>query len=390
MTLNDEITIFIVAGEPSGDLLASRLMAALERATDKKICFVGVGGETMKKCGFDSLFDISDLAIMGLAEVIPRIPLVLKRVKQTVDEIIKLEPDVVITVDSWGFTGRVNKSLQKKGSKIPRIHYVAPQVWAWRANRATKMAGVVNHLLALLPNEPEYFEPHGLPTTHVGHPIVECRAAFGNGEELRKRCDISKNATVLCVLPGSRHNETKRLLPVFQKPVDILSKRFKNLHVIIPTVPTVAGEVIRKTAEWSVPITVVSGEKDRYDAFAASDAAMAASGTVALELAIAKVPHVIAYKLSFITAFLAKKLVKIRFAKLLNLFTDKEIIPELLLDNCTPEKLANEVENLLKDKKIREEQIQEATKALAILGHDKKLPSDNAANVVLDIIEKRS
>ena len=206
------LTVYLVAGEPSGDLLASRLMRALKKKTGGAVRFYGVGGETMAQEGLTSLFDSSELAVMGLMEVIPSIPRILKRISQTVRDIVDKKPDVVVTVDSWSFSARVNKALKARKTGIPQFHYVAPQVWAWKKKRAKTCGRYIDELFALLPYEPPYFEPHGLKTDFVGHPVVEGGASKGDGAAFRKEYGIASDAPLLCVLPGSRRSETKYLL----------------------------------------------------------------------------------------------------------------------------------------------------------------------------------
>ena len=222
------LTVYLVAGEPSGDLLASRLMRALKRKTGGKVRFFGVGGETMAQEGFESLFDSSELAVMGFFEVIPSIPRILKRISQTVDDIVSKKPDVVVTVDSWSFSARVNKALKAKKTGIPQYHYVAPQVWAWKKKRAETCGRYIDRLFALLPYEPPYFEPHGLKTDFVGHPVVEGGASKGDGKSFRAHCAIDAKTKLLCVLPGSRRSETKYLLPVFEETVMRLKQKYPD------------------------------------------------------------------------------------------------------------------------------------------------------------------
>lgn len=386
MTRDNELFVYLIAGEPSGDLLASRLMRALREKTNGKVRFAGIGGETMIENGFESLFDSSELAVMGLAEVIPSIPRILKRIRQTVDDIAAKKPDVVVTVDSWSFSARVNQKLKARYTGIPQIHYVAPQVWAWKKGRAKTCGRYIDRLMALLPHEAKYFEPYGLKTDFVGHPVVEGGASKGNGEAFRKKIDVADNVKLLCVLPGSRRSETKYLLPVFKETVAVLAKKYPDMHIVIPTVVTVERTVRAAVADWVLPVHVVTGEANRYDAFAACDAALAASGTVALELAMAKVPYTIAYKMNPLSSFLARKLVSGRFANLVNILPDREIVKEYLLEDCTAGNLAAEIEKLLDDQAYRETEVTQAFDVLKTLGADDPVPpSRKAAEVILDV-----
>lgn len=378
------LTVYLVAGEPSGDLLASRLMRALKKKTGGAVRFYGVGGETMAQEGLTSLFDSSELAVMGLMEVIPSIPRILKRISQTVQDIVDKKPDVVVTVDSWSFSARVNKALKARKTGIPQFHYVAPQVWAWKKKRAKTCGRYIDELFALLPYEPPYFEPHGLKTDFVGHPVVEGGASKGDGAAFRKEYGIAADAPLLCVLPGSRRSETKYLLPVFQETVSRLKQKYPSLRVVVPTVATVAEKVKKAVASWDVPVTVVTGEKARYDAFAAANAALAASGTVALELAMARVPYCIAYKMNPISSFLAPLVVKGKYVNLVNILADKLIVKEFLLKNCRADWLANEVDLLLSDETHRQTQISQASQVLNLLGAGQaETPSDKVADILL-------
>lgn len=378
------LTVYLVAGEPSGDLLASRLMRALKKKTGGAVRFYGVGGETMAQEGLTSLFDSSELAVMGLMEVIPSIPRILKRISQTVQDIVDKKPDVVVTVDSWSFSARVNKALKARKTGIPQFHYVAPQVWAWKKKRAKTCGRYIDELFALLPYEPPYFEPHGLKTDFVGHPVVEGGASKGDGAAFRKEYGIAAGAPLLCVLPGSRRSETKYLLPVFQETVSRLKQKYPALRVVVPTVVTVAEKVKKAVASWDVPVTVVTGEKARYDAFAAANAALAASGTVALELAMARVPYCIAYKMNPISSFLAPLVVKGKYVNLVNILADKLIVKEFLLKNCRADWLANEVDLLLSDETYRQTQISQASQVLNLLGAGQaETPSDKVADILL-------
>lgn len=378
------LTVYLVAGEPSGDLLASRLMRALKKKTGGAVRFYGVGGETMAQEGLTSLFDSSELAVMGLMEVIPSIPRILKRISQTVQDIVDKKPDVVVTVDSWSFSARVNKALKARKTGIPQFHYVAPQVWAWKKKRAKTCGRYIDELFALLPYEPPYFEPHGLKTDFVGHPVVEGGASKGDGAAFRKEYGIAAGAPLLCVLPGSRRSETKYLLPVFQETVSRLKQKYPALRVVVPTVVTVAEKVKKAVASWNVPVTVVTGEKARYNAFAAANAALAASGTVALELAMARVPYCIAYKMNPISSFLAPLVVKGKYVNLVNILADKLIVKEFLLKNCRADWLANEVDLLLSDETYRQTQISQASQVLNLLGAGQaETPSDKVADILL-------
>jgi len=387
--MSDAPLIYLIAGEPSGDLLAARLMAALRDLTNGQVRFAGIGGEAMRDEGLDSLFPQADLAVMGLAEVLPRIPRILRRLKETMSDIAAKQPAIIVTVDSWGFTGRVAKKLKAAGSTIPRLHYVAPMVWAWKEKRVHQLAERVDRLLCLLPNETDAFEKAGLPSVHVGHSVLESGVEQGDGAGFRARHGIAPQAPLLCVLPGSRRSETSRLLPVFRQTVALLAAGRPGLRVVVPTVETVAAEVETEVSHWPVPVTVVKGRAARYDAFAASQVALAASGTVALELALARVPMVIAYRLSPLTAFLARRLIKLRFVCLINLLLDRAVVPELLLDDCRPDKLSAALAPLFDSQDARTEQLVGAAEALQSLGFGGGSQSHRAAAEVLSMIHQK-
>ena len=378
--------IYIIAGEPSGDLLGGRLMAALKRRGDVR--FAGIGGEVMAAEGLHSLFPMTELSVMGLVEVLPRIPRILKRIAQTISDIQAKAPDAVLSIDSWGFNGRIHTGLKACGSPIPRIHYVAPMVWAWKAGRTKTLARVLDLLLTLLPNEPEWFEREGLRTVHVGHPVIEGEAGRGDGSGFRVRHGIAATAPVICVLPGSRHSEVGRLLPPFAGTLALLARRYPGLIAVVPTVETVAEQVTRAVAGWSVPAVVVRGAAEKRDAFAACDVALAASGTVALELAMAALPTVITYKVSRLSAFIATRFLglNLKFVTLVNILADREVMPELLQDDCRPERLAAAVDRLLSDSSARQAQVDGTHIALEKLGLGGDHPSDRAAAIVLDFI----
>ena len=388
MTPDKEPLIYLIAGEPSGDLLASRLMRALKEKTNGKIRFAGIGGETMTANGFESLFDSSELAVMGVAEVIPSIPRIMARIRQTVDDIVAKKPDIVVTVDSWSFCARVNKGLRSLNTGIPQLHYVAPQVWAWKKRRAKTCGRYIDRLMALLPYEAKYFEPYGLKVDFVGHPVVEGGASKGEGKAFRQANNIPDQTKLLCILPGSRRSETKYLLPVYRDVVAALAKKYPEMHIVIPTVVTVEKTVREAAKDWALPVHIVTGEANRYDAFAACDAALAASGTVALELAMAKVPYTIAYKMNPISSWLARKLVSGKYANLVNILADREIVKEYLLEDCSVENLTAEAEKLLDDENYRQNIVCDAFDVLKLLGaEDPVPPSQKAADTVLSMVK---
>lgn len=378
--------IYLIAGEPSGDLLGSRLMRAMRRK-DKNIEFYGVGGDTMEAEGLKSLYDISDLAVMGLTEVIPSIPKILKHIKETIADIQKVKPDVVVTIDSWSFSSRIHKALRKLKLGIPQVHYVAPQVWAWKKKRARTMYKYIDCLLTLFPYEPKYFTPYKLDARFVGHPVIESEAIAADGSAFRKKFNIPENKKIITILPGSRKNEVSRLLPVFMEAAQELHNADKDFYFVLPTVKTVANMVKQELQKYNLPVLVVEIQQDRYGAFRASSAAIAASGTVALELAICDIPHIIAYKVAPLTAFLAKKFLHIQFVNLSNILLGREIIPELLQERCVKGNLRNYILELLRQEDLYHRQMEGFAKVRKILGQGEQTPSQNAAEIIFEIIK---
>jgi len=365
-------------------------MAALKEISGGAVCFSGVGGETMTTQGLHSLFPMEELTLMGVLEVVPHVPGLLRRMTQTVSAIRTLQPDVVVTIDAPGFCFRVARRLKRCAATkdIPILHYVAPSVWAWAPGRARKVARFLDHLLTLLPFEPPYFEAEGLPSTCVGHPVTESNAERGDGPAFRERHGIVLDAPVLCILPGSRANEITRLLPVFGDTMKCLAHRFAELHVVVPVVPALASRIEAVTGGWPLPVTLLRDEKEKFHAFAAADAALAASGTVSLELAMAGVPMVVAYRMNWLTAWLARRLVRVKYASLVNLLLNREVIKEFLQGNCRPESLARTLETLLTDASAGEEQRVAFAEALAMIGQRGERPSIKAARLVLSHVKK--
>lgn len=381
--------IFVVSGEASGDNLAGRLMGALKEQTEGRVRFAGVGGPQSTKQGLDSLFPMQELSLIGIVEVLPHLPRLVRRLNQTAAAARELKPDAIVTVDVPGFCLRLADKL--RGSGIPVVHYVAPQLWAWRGGRARKLGRRVDHIMALLPFEVPFFADYGIPCTYVGHPAIEAGAASGSGEAFRRKHALPPDVPVLCVVPGSRAGEVRRMLPVFAEAVSTLKQHFPNLHVIIPVSTAVAQDVEAQTKDWPLPVVRVTNPDERFDAFAACDAAMTKSGTVTLELALADVPMVVAYRVSAITAFLVRQMgVSVQHASLVNLLAGHEIVPELLQEGCTAEKLAERTGELLRSEEARARQRTGFCEVMDALGEDTPAPSARAAKVVLDLVRVRS
>ncbi len=376
--------VYLIAGEPSGDNLGAGLIDSI-RARCPDARFMGVGGPEMQARGLDSLFPMSDLSVMGIAEILPRLRLLLRRIRETASHVRDNHPDVVVTIDSPDFSFRVAHRL--RGQRIPLVHYVAPTVWAWRPKRAAKVANLYDHLLTLFPFEPPYFEREGLATTFVGHPVIN--NDVGDGERFRANLNIGIDIPVLCILPGSRRSEISRLLPVFLKTLGQLRRQLPLLHGVIPTVPHLERDV-RRMVEGTPNISIIVGPERKADAFAASNAALAASGTVALELAIAGVPSVIGYMLNAATAVLARRLVRIPYKSLANILLGREVMPERLQERCTPDELCAALTPLLSGGLERAQQLAAFGQVRGQLSRPGEMPDDVAAREVLRIIGPNS
>jgi lipid-A-disaccharide synthase len=377
-------TIYIIAGEPSGDILASRLMRAL-RSRNADLRFCGVGGETMAEQGFCSLFDIRDLSVMGFWEVLPKLPVILRRLRQTLAHIGQEQPDMLITVDSWGFVSSVLRRLNRQGASFPKVHYVAPQVWAWKKGRAKKAAKLLSHLMTLLPYEPPYFEKYGLACTFVGHPVLDALP------DLRQAMPVAPpvpaGARVLCILPGSRRNEIRKLSPVFIAVLEKLQAAMPDLYVLIPSVAAMQQEVTRAFASVTTPHRVVVGQAARYAAFAASEFALAASGTVSLELTACGTPHLIAYTFNAFTNHLIARLATTRYANLINILAGHTVIPEFVLQYCRADLIAPTALALMEDAARRANQTREAQTVLNRLKPPGQTPSGAAAETILNLLD---
>lgn len=382
--------IYLIAGEPSGDFLGAALMRALKIKTDGNIRFSGIGGPLMAAEGLNSLFPMAEIALMGLVEIIPHILHIRKRIKQTVNDIFKDVPDAVVTIDSPGFCKRVIKKVRRKMGyhKFPLIHYVAPSVWAWRPGRAKTMAKIYDHLLTLFPFENQYFVQHGLMSTFVGHPVIDSGADAGDRERFVKKHKLYDNNPVICLLPGSRKGELSRHLPLLGEMLQYLERIYPHACFVIPTVPHVEGLLRTFLKAFKHNYIIITDQQEKYDAFAASDVALAASGTVTLELAVAKVPTVVFYRMNPITYWIARKLVKIPYASLINILSGhRMIVPEFLQGNADPHRITRELGKLIDSTDLRKDQITKAQQALIQLGLNQYSPADKAAETVLKLIQ---
>lgn len=334
--MNKCVHICLIAGEPSGDFLGAQLMKALKAQAD--VQFSGVGGPLMMAQGLNSLFPIDDLAVMGIAEVVPKLSSILKKIKQTSDFIINQKPDVVVTIDSPDFCFRVAKNVRAASPGIKLVHCVAPSVWAWREGRAEKISRIYDGLISFFDFEPPYFERHGLKTIAVGHPVVESGVREASGDSFRKAHGIS--GPTMGVFFGSRRGEIKRMGPVL---VEVM-KAFPEVTFIVPTLPHILGEVKELVSGLRVVVTTDPAEK--WSAFKACDKAVAVSGTVGLELAVAGVAHVIAYRMNPVTYEIIRRMVKVKYAHLVNILIGREVVPEFIQDKCVAGMISEGIRNL--------------------------------------------
>lgn len=372
--------LMVVAGEASGDALGGALIAALREQAGPDVRFSGVGGPLMAAQGHESLFPMHELAVMGLAEVLPKIVPLRRRLLQTVDAVVAERPDALVTIDSPGFCLRLAERVAGHG--FPRIHYVAPQVWAWRPKRVHHIARVVDHLLCLFKFEPELFEKVKLGATWVGHSVAESGIDQGDGPSFRARLGIAPDARVLLLLPGSRAGEVGRLLPVFRETIG----RLRGVTVVLPAASAVEARIREMLAGWSVPHMVV-GADEKADAFAAADVALAASGTVTLELALAGVPSVVAYRVNTLTALIGAVVLKVPYVTMANILAGREAMPEFLQWKATPAALAGALSELLYDHGARATQREALADIRAALAPPGPPPSAQAAAAVLRQLE---
>ncbi len=383
-------TIYIIAGEESGDQIGGALMKAIKHSApkDSHLLFEGVGSTHMEKEGLRSLFPMGELSIMGILEIVPHILNVLARLSQTVDDIKKIRPDLVVTIDAPGFNFRLAKRL--KSLNIPVVHITAPTVWAWRPRRAERVAGYLTHLLTLFHFEPPYFTKHGLKTTFMGHPLVEKKLWDISPETYRKKHKVKKNQPLLCLLPGSRVSEINTHLPLFLNAVELLKSHHPDIEVVIPTLPRFKDQIEKALKGHGISGYVTTDETEKYEAMRGATAALAASGTVTLELGLCGTPMIVAYKGNPISAAIVRKLILTKHVSLTNILLEKEVVPELLQDACKSEDLSHALHKLLKDQsESHAVQKKELTKLRALVqSASGESPSDVAAKAILESLLK--
>jgi lipid-A-disaccharide synthase len=383
--------VCLIAGEHSGDHMGALMIRALIARAGGNVRFSGIGGGEMSAeggtHGFESLFPMEELAVAGIFEIVPHVRRILRRILETASRIRALRPDVVVTIDSPAFAFRVGRKL--KGSGIAHVHYVAPSVWAWRPRRARMIAGFLDHLLTIFPFEAPYFEKWGLQTTFIGHPTAEMGLDQGDGKAFRAANGLGPDQPLLCVLPGSRHSEVSKLLPVFGETVAKLKSRFPDLAVVVPVVDTVANEVRARVSEWHVPVIVTEGMDAKRDAFAGADAALAASGTVTYELAMAGLPMVVAYRMAAASAFVIRRMIKIRYASVVNIVLGRQVVPECIQQDCIPANLVREVGALLADPALRARQKTDLDAVATAIGRGMPPASETAADAILAVVARK-
>ncbi len=374
--------VFLIATEESGDRLGSALMRVLRQRLGDGVQFEGVGGHTMAREGLDPLFPIEELSIVGFAAVLQQLPKILRLIRETVDAVTEAAPDALVIIDSPDFTHRVARRVRAKNPAIPIVDYVSPQLWAWRPGRARTMLGYVDHVLGLLPFEPEeYRKLGGPPCSYVGHPLIEQLPSLRPNTQEKTRRD--GEPPVLLVLPGSRRSEIRHHIEVFGVALGRLRAEGRAFELLLPTMPHLEAAIREGVANWPVKPQIVVGENEKRAAFRIAHAALAKSGTVTLELALSGIPMVTAYRVSAIEAFILRRAVRVSSVILANLVIGEDVIPEFLQEDCTPEKLAGALSQVLTDTDLRRQQLDAFARLDTIMSTGNQSPSIRAADIVL-------
>jgi lipid-A-disaccharide synthase len=385
-----ELRLFIVAGEHSGDALGAKLMGALDQGRGGRIRYLGVGGPQMAAAGLSSQFPIEEVAVMGPLAILARLPAILRRIASTAAAAVAADPDAVVIIDSPEFTHPIARRIRRRRPDIPIIDYVSPSVWAWRPGRAYKMRAYVDHVLALLPFEPEaHARLRGPPCSYVGHPLIE-RLAWIRGLDatpLARRLGLAPDGRLLVVLPGSRPSEVSRMLAPFAEALQRLRQRGRKFEVAIPVLGSVRGLVEASVAHWPKAPHLLEGEADKFCAFRLARAALAASGTVSLELALAGTPMVVGYKVDPVAAPLLRRMITAPSTVLPNLILGTRAIPEFHQEQCTPAKLANALAQIIDEGEARDRQLEALARVPERMRLPRGTPSEAAADVVLDYAE---
>lgn len=377
------IKVGLIAGEESGDQLGAALMRAL-RARNAPFEFVGVGGSAMTAEGLSSAFPIKDLSIIGMVEIVKRLPFLLKRIREAADAIVQADPDVLVIIDSPEFTHRVAAQVRRMRPAMPIIDYVSPSVWAWRPWRARAMRRYIDHVLCLLPFEPEVHQRlGGPPCTYVGHPLGERAVSLRPNEDEARRRDAEP--PIILVLPGSRRGEIRRMLPSFAAAIGMVAERAGRFELVLPTLPHLQSTIAEAVADWPVAPRIIVTQTDKDAAFRSARAALAASGTVTLELALAGVPTIAAYRVAGWEAMIVRALIQIRTVILANLVLGENVVPEFLQERCTPGALAGALMQIVSDTPERRRQIEAFARIPAIMSIGRLIPSEKAAEAVQQI-----
>ena len=383
------LKVMLVAAEASGDALGAGLARALKARLGERVTFVGVGGAKMAEQGVESPFDIAQLSILGILEGLKAYPTVKARLEDTVALAARERPDVAVLIDSWGFNIRLAHALRKLDPRLPLVKYVAPQVWAYREGRARSLAKSVDLLLSIQPMDKPYFDAAGLESVFVGNSALAKSFAHADGARLRAAVGAGASDQILLVLPGSRPSEIERVMPAFEDAVRRLKADRPALIVVVPAAYTVAEAVRARVAGWPFRAHVVEDEQLKDDAFVAGDVALACSGTVTTELALAGRPMVVGYKTGAVTYALLRRLMKPKWITLFNIAAGKTIAPELIQDACEGEGLAREVARLLDDPALRARQAGEQCAALDKMGRGMPDPSEAAADALVGFLQAR-
>ncbi|HZE52634.1 MAG TPA: lipid-A-disaccharide synthase [Bradyrhizobium sp.] len=379
--------IFLIATEESGDRLGAHLMKVLRQRLGGAVRFEGVGGQSMAREGLTSLFPIEELSIIGLAAVLKQLPKVLRLIRETVGAVMRARPDILVIIDSPDFTHRVARRVRARDPAIPIIDYVSPSVWAWRPGRARAMRAYIDHVLALLPFEPEeYRRLRGPPCSYVGHPLTEQLATLRPGAEEQKR--RNEAPPVLLVLPGSRRSEIRHHMAVFGETLGRLHAGGIAFELILPTMPHLLEVIQQGVKSWKIAPRVVVGEQEKRAAFRIANAALAKSGTVTLELALAGVPMVTAYRTGALEAWILLRAINVKSVILANLVVGENVVPEFIQQDCTPEKLVPALREILGDSPSRRRQVEAFARIDTIMSTGNQPPGARAADIVLATLRK--
>jgi len=384
------LTVMLVAAEASGDALGAKLARVLrDRLGADKVRFVGVGGAKMAAEGVQSPFDIAQLSILGIVESLKAYPRAMARLKDTLALAAREKPDVAVLIDSWGFNIRLAKALRKRDPDLPLVKYVAPQVWAYHAGRARDLASAVDLLLSIQPMDKPYFDAAGLPNVFVGNSALAHDFSQADPARLRAAIGTGSDEPILLVLPGSRPSEIQRVMPPFEDAVHRLKADRHDLHIVVPAASTVADSVKARVAAWPFRAHVIEDEALKNDAMVAGTVALACSGTVTTELALAGCPMVVGYVVGKITYGLLKTMFKPRWVTLFNIAADETVAPEFLQEACTGPRLAAAIAERLDDPSLRRAQIAAQNAALERMGRGMPDPSGAAASALLDFLSAR-